>query len=129
MASNTITGVAVTNKAPTVTQPSKMSAPSGKSDLNFTFLGVFMDANGYVNVVVKADKACKNPGAVNSNKNGGVWDVGADGIYCEMVTDTKDKENWTALASATSDPEGGGITFVAGNGGGHGPAATDAYKA
>lgn len=119
MASNQVNDVSVVASTPTLTQPRSTVKVSGSSDITFTFAGEFTNGAGNLVVVLRASANCDARTAqVNANSNGGIFTLGATGVFCEITTDTRDGENWTVMASSGTDRPGTGMTFVAGTGGG-----------
>jgi hypothetical protein len=108
---------------PTVQQPSNGVRTSGSSLGGFTFYGVYVDeASRNCGIILKArsNRSQRNSSVFvyNGKGVGGQFPEGADSIWCMVLTDQTDLNNWTIIARTERDGEGGGITFIAGNGGG-----------
>jgi hypothetical protein len=109
---------------PPVQQPGNGVRSSGSSLGDFTFYGVYVDeASKNCGVILRSrsNRSQRNSSVYvyNGRSVGGQFPDGEDSVWCMVLTNQADLNNWTIIARTDRDPVGGGITFIAGTGGGH----------
>lgn len=71
--------------------------------MRWIFRGTYRDQGRCV-VVLEVDEPRNVKGSrVNPKKTGGIFAHGSNGKFCELVLESADQENWSAVAATPND--------------------------
>ena len=81
--------------------------------------GTYLANNHCVIVVEAGQSRSSGSSSVNGVRSGGIFPAGSNGMYCELVLQGNDQDNWTvSVATDKDEVKRVEVIFVAGTGGG-----------